>query len=70
MYIVSHLERTDSFFPDFILKTWKVVLTLRRLIGELAHLVERLVRNQKVVGSSPIFSTIYSEFQTLIRNRD
>ena len=25
--------------------------------GALAHLVERLVRNQKVVGSSPIFST-------------
>lgn len=28
-------------------------------IGELAHLVERLVRNQKVVGSSPIFSTSF-----------
>lgn len=25
--------------------------------GALAHLVERLVRNQKVVGSSPICST-------------
>ena len=27
------------------------------LHGELAHLVERQVRNLKVVGSSPIFST-------------
>ena len=26
-------------------------------LGALAHLVERLVRNQKVVGSSPICST-------------
>ncbi len=27
--------------------------------GGLAHLVEHLVRNQKVVGSSPITSTPY-----------
>ena len=26
--------------------------------GVVAHLVEHLVRNQKVVGSSPIYSTI------------
>ena len=28
------------------------------MTGDIAHLVERLVRNQQVVGSSPIISTL------------
>lgn len=40
-----HLEITNGDFV-ILLKT-----------GVVAHLVEHLVRNQKVVGSSPIYST-------------
>jgi hypothetical protein len=29
--------------------------------GELAQLVERLVRNEKVRGSNPLFSTLFLE---------
>ena len=35
------------------------MITFAAVSGELAHLVERLVRNQKVTGSSPVFSTSF-----------
>ena len=36
-------------------------------LGALAHLVERLVRNQKVVGSSPICSTKHTDRQCMLK---
>ena len=41
---------------------YKLFTFAMNLQGELAHLVERQVRNLKVVGSSPIFSTDYKAF--------
>ena len=34
----------------------------QRFIGELAQLGERLVCNQEVTGSSPVFSTLFGLF--------
>ncbi len=60
--VLAHLARAFDWqskgnrFDSDILH--KAVLTTAFFIkGVVAHLVEHLVRNQKVVGSSPIYST-------------
>ena len=60
-FILRHNEIPASYFQKFgayeINYYFCAVYGKCMQNGELAHLVERLVRNQKVVGSSPIFST-------------
>ncbi len=60
--VLAHLARAfdwqskgNRFDSDILHKEAKASFLI--YFGVLAHLVERLVRNQKVVGSSPIYST-------------
>ena len=52
------LVRTDSSSKSFRFVTLHAIQrTSRQVLGELAQLGERLVCNQEVTGSSPVFST-------------
>ena len=54
---VDRFSWNDNFKKHLVVK-YNLFTFAVNLEGELAHLVERQVRNLKVVGSSPIFSTV------------
>ena len=58
------LERTamkvqDKLFWLFTIRANNVIIFLVLVHAEIAQLVEQLIRNQQVEGSSPFFSLIY-----------
>lgn len=67
--ILNLFQNLVSVFFDtknILLKNAICLLLQCNCKGELAHLVERQVRNLKVVGSSPIFSTRFKTMQSIV----